>query len=373
MLDKPHILIIVDKIEDRDTLSRILQTDCQVWATETGQQALEMIYNNPIDVVILDLCLRSIPPIEILRAIKHHDPDIEIVIVSGQHAEADTTLKAFLYGVSDYIPKPFQLIKILSVIKSTVEKRGLNLQLKQLFKEILKLNGEISNATTSCSGKERNILMKLSNLISGHFIQDQHFKTDRHQDYLEFARVLTYTLDSKDTYTHGHSERVSFYSDIIAENLQVSSMERKDIQIAAYLHDIGKLGINNNIMHKKKPLNSQEWKIIKNHPEKGVDLIKPLRHAENIRAYIRHHHERFAGDGYPCGLVGESIPLGGRIIAIADTYDAITSARPYRAKTMTHAEAKQELIRCSGSQFDPSLVNIFVKALGNNSQIHALA
>jgi response regulator RpfG family c-di-GMP phosphodiesterase len=371
MRDKDRVLIIEEKVRDREALRRTLQSNYQVCVAENGRQALELIYKDMIDLVTLDLQLKSIPPIEILKAIRQHDPDIEIVIIS-RPADLDTTLKTLQYGVN-YVPKPFHITEVISVIKASLERRRLNLQLKHILQELMAPDGWIADWTMTCPGDEGDKLFRLARRISYHFIQQQHSKTNGYRDYLEFVKVLISTLESKDTYTHGHSERVAYYSSLIAENLDLLPEEEKDLQIAAYLHDIGKLGMSNILMLKKKRLNAQEWEIIRQHPGKGVDLIEPLRSSKNITAYIRHHHERFDGNGYPYGLAGESIPLGGRIIAIVDAYDAMTSNRPYRTKTMTSGEAQQELIRCAGTQFDPCLVSVFIRALRSNNQLLALA
>lgn len=372
MLDNPRILLVAKKSEDRDTLTRILQTNYQVCIAENGRQVLELIYKTTIDAVILDLSFEGGHPIEILKTIKHHDPYIEAVIISGK-VDAEKTMMAFKHGVSDYIPKPFHMAKTISVINSTLEKRELNLHLKSLLGELAEVKDEIPDEASSFQDKEKQPLIRLAGLIGHHFTKEQHPNTEGHKDYLEFAKILSSTLETKDAYTYGHSERVSYYSTLIAESLTMQPEDKEDIQIAAYLHDIGKLGISNNTMQKKTRLNPQEWEAIKEHPEKGVDLLKPFQHAEKIKSYIRHHHERFAGGGYPCGLAGETIPLGGRIIAIADSYDAITSNRPYRKNIMTHIEAQEELTRCAGTQFDPSLVNVFIKSLNNNDQFCCVA
>ncbi len=369
MAKETEVLIVVGDVQDRDTLNRILETSYKISVSDNSRQVLELAYKDTLDVVILDLSFNDIQPIETLKAIKHHDPYIEIVIISGEN-NADTTLKDFLCGVTGYIPKPFRLSNIISVTMAAAEKRNLNLQLKDIFCELMQVNSEIADEAAADPAQEKQLLLKLARIISEHFMQEPHLQTKKYKDYLEFAKVLSLTLESKDPYTYGHSERVSFYSLLIAESLKLMAAEKEEIQLAAYLHDIGKLGINSSTILKKKRLNSRDWEIIKQHPEKGVDLIKPLNNIENIKAYILHHHERFAGNGYPYGLAGESIPLGGRIIAIADSYDAITSDRPYRNKTMTHVEAQQELKRCAGTQFDPLLVEVFLKTLKKNDGLN---
>jgi HD-GYP domain-containing protein (c-di-GMP phosphodiesterase class II) len=183
-----------------------------------------------------------------------------------------------------------------------------------------------------------------------------------HQNCLEFAKVLAYTLEEKDPYTSGHSERVCYYSDFISKRLSFPPKDRSELQIAAYLHDIGKIGISNRFINKKGILTPTDWAIIKQHTKKSIELLIPLNLSSNILSYIQHHHERYDGTGYPDGLVGEQIPLGARIIAISDSYDSMTSDRPYR-KPLNNGDAKSELLKNAGRQFDPRLVSIFLEVL----------
>jgi response regulator RpfG family c-di-GMP phosphodiesterase len=369
MLDKAKILIAEEIAEDKAALNMILQHHYQVYSAEKNGQVLELIYKYMIDVVILNLRQQEIHPIEIIKAIKRHDPDIEIII-SG-YSDKDMALMAFKSGVSNYFSKPFRAVKIISLIKKSLEKRMLTLRLKDIIQELIESEDWISAEASCCSKKEEETLIKLARRISYHFIRDQHFKANDSRDYLELAKVLSTILESKDYYTHGHSERVSYYSGMLAERLNLNQEEKINIQIAAYLHDIGKLGLND-LLFTKKRLNHQEWDMIRQHPEKGIDLIESLCNSRDIISAIRHHHERYDGRGYPYGLAGESIPLGGRIIAIADSYDAITSQRPYRGKTMSYDEAQKELLRCAGTQFDPNLAHVFIKAIKENNHIPAL-
>ncbi len=218
------------------------------------------------------------------------------------------------------------------------------------------------NPNASISNESPNAIEELSRILETEYRVSV-------QSYLEFPKLLTSALD---TYTCGHSERVFFYSSLIADNLDLLPEEKAEIQIAAYLHDIGKLWINNTPLLTKKRLTAREWETIKEHPEKGANLAKSLGVSKKIEASIRHHHERLDGAGYSHGLASESIPLGARVIAVADAYDAMTSDRAYRDNTMATIEAQDELTRCAGSQFDPQMVNIFTKALNNNSRISTL-
>lgn len=188
------------------------------------------------------------------------------------------------------------------------------------------------------------------------------------QNCLEFSKVLAFTLEEKDPYTSGHSERVCYYADFISKRLELNPMDRNEIRVASYLHDIGKIGISNRFINKKGTLSSTEWAIIKQHTKKSIELLTPLHLSRNILSYIHYHHERFDGTGYPNGLSEGNIPLGARIIAIADAYDSMTSDRPYR-KPLSNGDAKNELVKCGGTQFDPQLVSIFLDILREMEEV----
>ncbi len=173
---------------------------------------------------------------------------------------------------------------------------------------------------------------------------------------------LALAVDAKDQFTQGHSHKVSSYAVLIAEAIGLQTPEIESVRLGALLHDVGKVGIVESILNKNGPLNPEEWEAMKRHVEYGAKLLEPLRGTESIREMVAHHHEFFDGSGYPEGLAGTQIPVGARIIAIADAYDTITSERTYK-KARTPEEAFQELDRCSNAQFDPELVRVFISRL----------
>lgn len=179
---------------------------------------------------------------------------------------------------------------------------------------------------------------------------------------LATVRTLISIINAKDRYTYGHSEKVMEYSEIIAGKLGLKGQDLLDLKLAAFLHDIGKIDIPPEVLNKKGPLTREEWELIKEHPKRGAGLLaecKSLRRAVDIMLY---HHERYDGKGYPCGLAGEDIPLGSRIIAVADSFDAMTTERCYR-KAKDLDEAVLELKRGAGEQFDPEIVEVFIQVL----------
>jgi putative nucleotidyltransferase with HDIG domain len=173
---------------------------------------------------------------------------------------------------------------------------------------------------------------------------------------------LAFAIDAKDHYTQGHSQKVSAYAALIAEAMEMTDAEVEEIRLGAVLHDIGKVGIPENILNKSGPLNPDEWETMKSHVKFGAKILDPLKPLSRIREMVLHHHEFFDGSGYPDALVGDQIPLGARIIAIADAYDTITSDRTYK-KARHATDALSELERCANAQFDAEIVEIFVRTM----------
>lgn len=184
------------------------------------------------------------------------------------------------------------------------------------------------------------------------------------ESYISTIRILATALDARDNYTLGHSARVARLSLLTGRQLGMSAEELKELEMACFLHDVGKIHVPDVIINKPVPLNDQEFRVIRMHPEQGAEI---LRLAESLHKYIPvvlHHHEWYNGEGYPYGLQGEEIHIYAQIVAIADTYDAMTSSRPYR-QGCTRDEAIEEIIRFRGSQFNPQLTDFFLVALND--------
>jgi len=179
---------------------------------------------------------------------------------------------------------------------------------------------------------------------------------------VDMVTSLALAIDAKDHYTHGHSQKVSSYATIIGHAMRLSPAEMEEVRLAGLLHDIGKVGIPETILNKSGPLDADEWEMMKTHTELGAKILAPLEPMNRISDMVRHHHEFYDGTGYPDRLEGEKIPRGARMIAIADAYDTITSARAYK-KARTTDDALTELERCAGTQFDPQIVRAFVEAM----------
>src|SRR5262245_14940284 len=183
------------------------------------------------------------------------------------------------------------------------------------------------------------------------------------QQTLAMATSLISLIDLRDSYTGGHSSRVAAYSRQIALHMNLAHEETEEVVLAAALHDIGKIGVPDSVLLKQGSLTNGEFEWIKKHPEFGWMAVRNVDGFQKASLMVLHHHERWSGGGYPGDLRGSQIPLGSRIIAVADSFDALTTNRPYR-KGRSHAEALAEICRCSGTQFNPKVVNAFCESMG---------
>ena len=189
--------------------------------------------------------------------------------------------------------------------------------------------------------------------------------TELEKAYLDTIGILRHTVEAKDPYTRGHSDRVSEFSILIGQKMNLDSDTIHDLKIGGLFNDFGKIGIPDSIIIKESKLNDNEYSQIKNHPTIGAHILGDAKVFENIIPIVKHHHEKFDGTGYPSGLKGSEIPLIARIASVADTFDAMTSKRTYR-DSLPISVVKEELKRCSGSQFDPEIASVFLDILEND-------
>ncbi|MBM4338970.1 MAG: response regulator [Deltaproteobacteria bacterium] len=356
-----NILIVDDEIGPRESLRMILKPHYNIFTAENGNSAIQLLQQNEVDVVTLDLKMPGMSGIDTLKEIRLIAPDVMAIIITG-YGTLKSAIEAIRYGVFDYIAKPFNVPEIMSIIDKSIQRRKLNLKVKEMLDQrpdVSSIENPLPDSGFSSPSETKGFIDLGTAALSS---------SPENQNCLEFSKVLAFTLEEKDPYTSGHSERVCYYSDIMSKRLSLNPKDRNEIRISSYLHDIGKIGISNRFINKKGTLSSTEWAIIKQHTRKSIELLVPLNLSPNILSYIQHHHERFDGTGYPDGLSADQIPLGARIIAIADAYDSMTSDRPYR-KPLSNGEAKNELMKYSGKQFDPQLVTIFLDILKEMEEV----
>jgi len=257
-------------------------------------------------------------------------------------------------------------IKDLEKDKRFLKKEGIDYKLNQLLIIPIIIEGKVKGVinldnNTSFTDDTINLLKSFSEQAAV-AINNARLYQKIQDSYFEIVKALAQAIEAKDPYTHGHSARVMEYAVQIAQKLGLPEEEIESLRYAAILHDIGKIGVRGIVLNNPNGLTGEEYDEIKKHPLVGEGIIKPIELLQPIRPLIRHHHEWYNGKGYPDGLSGENIPLGARILAVADAYDAMKSDRPYR-RALTEETAIQELKRGNRTQFDPQVVEVFLEIL----------
>jgi len=324
------ILLVDDEERILDMLACMFtELGLDVAKAATPAEAIRRASEEPFRMAFVDNHLGPMEGIELIERLRTYDPSLQFVIMTGNH-DIETAIHALKMGVSDILRKPFRMEELL-VSMDHVNRR---LDLEQQRKDLL--------AVLELTIQEKTAELK--------------------QTYLSVLVTLSRTVEKKDLGTYGHSMRVCDLSARVAERLGLPKAEIEVVRAAAQLHDIGKIGISDNILAKQGPLTEEECGVLRSHTQNGVEILQPLRQFEALLPAILHHHERYDGSGYPAGLSGDAIPLTARIIAVADTYDAILSNRPYRMAA-PHDNAMRELCAWAGKQFDASVVSAFVQIM----------
>jgi len=360
MEPRQSILIVDDEPGPREALNMILKPFYGVYVASEGHQAMEVLRKTDVDLVIVDLKMPGLQGTDVLREIKREKNRVEVVILTG-FGSLKTAMEAIRMGAADYLLKPYNVAEIISVINRILDKK----KHRDLLTDFLTQLGDMVGSECSIqmvrdSLNNKPALAEALREIFDRITGPMAFNQAGNQ--LEFVRVLSETLENKDPFTHGHSSRVNYYSNLLAQKLNLSQADLRDLQVGAYLHDIGKLGVDTKIIYKEGPFSRQELMMMRRHPELGVELVTPIGLSQSIVSIIRHHHEYFDGSGYPDGLKGEEIPLLTRIVSTSETFDAMVTDRPYR-KALPIDSIVVELKRCAGTQFDPYLVELLLEII----------
>ncbi len=330
------ILIIDDEPYIQEIITRGLKSFNYHFETANdAPEALAKMKTAVFDLVICDITLPKGDGVSLLKYIKAHYPDTAVIMLTAIF-KAQVAIECMHAGASNYIIKPFEVNSLAFSIKEALEKRQAILENKAYQKNL-----------------ENRVLEQTEHI--------QHI-------YLDTIKTIANCLEAKDVYTRGHSKRVTGYTIKLAEALSLPEKFLHQVRISGILHDIGKIGIPEAILNKPKGLTVEEYAQIKRHPQISVYILKPILHDQTIISNIQSHHERFDGKGYPHGLTGEEIPLGARILSIADAFDAMTSTRAYRQK-MTTGSAIAELKKNMGTQFAPGLTSQFVEIVSAASSL----
>ncbi len=334
MDNKDAILVIDDELAPRESIRMVLKDHYEVSTATGAHEGLEMMHDSHVDLVVMDIKMPRMDGITALQEIKSRHPDTEVVLLTA-YASLETARDAIRFGAFDYLIKPFDKDDVLLVVEKGLQKRRANTGLK-LERDIL---------LDRASYLEEQVGKARSNIMTC---------------YEGTVNALILTIDAKDHYTFNHSNRVSIISARLAGAMGVPERMIKEIENAASIHDIGKIGIEESILKKNGKLTLDEYTEIKKHPAIGVRIVQSVPFLEDAIPVIHYHHERYDGKGYPEGLKGEETPLSARIVMVADAVDAMMSSRPYR-DALTLQKVMKELKENAGTQFDPEVVNVILE------------
>ena len=329
MASKAAAVLLVD---DEAIVRRVLSEKLAVAGYHceqagTAEEALARIKSTEVQLAILDIKMPGMSGVELLGEIKAAHPDIAVIMATAV-IDIGTAIECLKQGAYDYITKPFNLDEVLLSVERALEKRRLELE-------------------------NRDYQLHLEQKVAE---QARKIRTS----FLNAITALAYALEAKDKYTSGHSQRVAGISVAIAAELGLSKPEIEKIRLAGLIHDIGKIGVKETVLNKPGKVTAKEYQHILSHSSIGERILTPIVEDKDILRAVRHHHERYDGTGYPDGLAGKDIPLAARILAVADSYDAIISGRPYRQAQSIEA-ACTEIRHHLGSQFDPEVVEAFLR------------
>jgi response regulator RpfG family c-di-GMP phosphodiesterase len=318
--DEPAVTSAVAKRLGRDGLS------CE--EVHSAKDALLRLGEREFDVVVTDVKMPEMSGIDLLKIVKQRDPEVQVIVITG-NPDVDFAVEAIRSQVDDYLVKPFEMAQLSHAVDRALEHRSL-----------LKENRQYrSQLETRVQGQARQI----------------------ERLFLDGLSALAAAIEARDRYTGGHLDRVTRYSLATGAELGLDDQQMWNVWLGSLFHDVGKLAIPDAILNKPGPLTMEEYDQMKKHPELGVQIVERISFLVPAARSILHHQERWDGDGYPAGLKGQEICVEGRILAVADAFDAMITDRPYRA-ARSESEAVEELIRCAGSQFDPSVVGAFLRA-----------
>jgi putative two-component system response regulator len=310
------ILLVEDSRDVREVLASTLEVErYAVYTAENGQAGLKVLEQITPDLIISDINMPRMNGIDFYKAVRQNPAwtTIPFIFLTGNNTPEDVQLGKSL-GVEDYLTKPIDARDLLSIVSARLF-RAAQIQIAQIG-----------------------------------------------QAYLETVNVLANAIEGRDPYTRGHVERVATYAQKMAESLAWPTEQLRTLDFGARLHDIGKVIVPDNVLKKTGPLTEPEWDLMKQHPEAGARILEEINHLKDTIPYVLYHHEHWDGTGYPFGLKGKEIPIQGRLLAVVDVYDALTTARPYHPARPSE-EVKHFLELKSGIFFDPQMVEVFLRVL----------
>jgi len=334
---RDRILIVDDDESVTSFLSvSLIQEGFLCQTANSASEALTIIRKNkqkPFNLIILDMIMPVMTGIELLEQLQRHFSFVGVVVIS---ADKNLTLAvdAMKKGALDFITKPFQIDIVMPRIHKALERIRLERENRE-YQEYLE--EKVESRTAALIEKHRS-LQKL---------------------FINTVEAIARAIEAKDPYTVGHSKRVSKYCSHIAHKMGLESSETHDIEVAGLLHDVGKIGIPDAILGKPNRLSIEEYESIKEHPLISLKIIEPIQELGKVRDYVKYHHEKWDGTGYPEGLRGEDIPMGARVLSVADAFDTMWIGRQYHA-AWSLDDVIMEFQKNRDTQFDGRVVNAFV-------------
>lgn len=328
---KPRCLVVDDEMRLRQVLRRIMEADgFNAAEAGNGEEALAALGSAPADLVLSDLRMPGMDGIALLKELRAKHPDTAVVLITAV-ADVEVAMSCLALGAMDYLTKPFHLEEVRARVSQAMERRRLVLE-------------------------NRDYQLHLEARVA-----EQARRLE--EVFLAGVQAVAEALDAKDPYTRGHSERVAQYATVLAREMALDERTVAQIELGGHVHDIGKIGVRESVLNKAGALTDEEYEHIMTHPVVGWRMLSPLLRDNPIALdVVRSHHERYDGEGLPDRLAGAAIPLAARIAAVADTFDAMTSSRPYRP-ARAFDEAVAEVVSQAGTQFDPFVIRAFERAV----------
>ena len=361
--NRATVLVVDDERGPRESLRMLLAPNHEVLTSSSGVNALEILRTEKVDVVTLDLNMPGIGGEELMRTVREEHPHVEIIVITGCGSLASAQ-EGIRHGICDYLQKPFDVVQVTAAVNRALTRGGARRGLVRFMEELGDAVGRDRDTQRILLDIHRS--QKMRGRLGSLFDRQGHLElTQLEHDpgrTLEFLEVLAETIELNDSGMRGHARRVAFYAAMIADRLNLSVEDQEHVRLAAFLHDLGKVGVPADLMLRPAALSAAERAIVEQHSVTGARLLEPLGLPRAIPVSVRHHHEHWDGGGYPDGLAGEEIPLISRVIAVVDAFDAMSSHRPYR-DALPRSAVVDEFERFSGSQFDPLIAKEFLTIL----------
>jgi len=328
--DGPVAVLVVDDEEPiRNALKKFLtQQQFEVYAAAAGEEALNQLRRHKIALMLCDIRMPGTSGVDLVPQAIEIEPDLAILMLTAVN-DATSAALCMQRGAMDYLTKPLELADLGRAVQRALKRREMQLENRELNRW---LKEEVTTRTAQLQ-RERQKLEQIS---------------------VATLEALVNALEAKDPYMRGHSARVADLAATIAAELGLGEEEVERIRVAGRLHDVGKIGTRESVLNKQGALTPEEFEHVKQHVLIGSQILAPLPHLEHIIAMVRSHHERWDGTGYPDGLRGEEIPIGGRVIAAAEVYDALCTARPYQEK-MSPEHTVERMNDLAGTVLDPKV------------------